>query len=51
MERRATKVKARDRSSVPDTVVKGLERLTVDKGRDDEKINPTDIKIRTSFKS
>ena len=51
MERRVDKARVRGVSSVPDTVVKDLENPAVDKGRGDEKINPTDIKIRTSFKS
>lgn len=51
MVRRVTKVKARDRSSVPDKVVKDSENPAVDKGRGDEEINTRDTEIRTGFES
>ena len=51
MERRATKVKARDRSSAPGMVARDSERQSVDKGRGDERINTRDTEIRTGFES
>ena len=51
MVRRQHKVRVRARSSVPDKVVKGLERLTVDKEGDDEEINRRDIGIGTGVES
>ena len=44
MERRVDKVKARDRSSVPDMVVKGLENPAVDKVRDEYRFHIGDQK-------